>query len=210
MPEEVEIETKELQETIEEMREEREERAREAKESAWTRWISLTTALLAVVAAIAALESGTLVNEALVTKNTAVLMQAKASDQWAYYQAKGIKGNGAKQTAALLAAIPGHESDGEKWKAEAERYNEDQKEITAKAKEYETERDKETTESEHQMHQHHTFAFCVTFTQVAIALSAIAALTKRKPVWYMSMLVGVAGIIYFAIGFVPALAGVHR
>src|SRR5437867_1669371 len=83
MPEEIEIETKELQETIEEMRDERAERLLEAKQSSWTRWISLSTALLAVVAAVAALESGSLVNEALIVKNNAVLKQSQASDQWA-------------------------------------------------------------------------------------------------------------------------------
>src|SRR5438128_1444288 len=84
MPEEAEIETTELQETIDEMREEREERVREARETAWTRWISLTTALLAVVAAVAALQSGALVNEAMMD-------QLRASDKWNEYQASRQK-----------------------------------------------------------------------------------------------------------------------
>src|SRR5262245_34679826 len=137
MPEEIEVETKELQETIDEMREEREERAKEARETAWTRWISLTTALLAVVAAIAALQAGRLVNEALVRKNEAVLHQAEASDQWAYYQAKGIKGNGSKQTADLLAANSAQSALAEKWRKEARRYEDDQAKIKAKAEEME-------------------------------------------------------------------------
>ena len=52
MSEEIEIETKELQETIEELHEERREREQEARLAAWTRYIALTTALLAVFAAI--------------------------------------------------------------------------------------------------------------------------------------------------------------
>src|SRR5262249_5414232 len=80
MPEEVEIETKELQETIDELQEERKERAEEQRRSAWTGYIALTTAFLAVFAAIGALQSGGLVNEAM-------LDQLRASDKWNEYQA---------------------------------------------------------------------------------------------------------------------------
>src|SRR5262245_50638570 len=80
MPEEVEIETKELQETIDELQEERKERAEEQRRSAWTGYIAITTAFLAVFAAIGALQSGGLVNEAM-------LDQLKASDRWNEYQA---------------------------------------------------------------------------------------------------------------------------
>src|SRR5258706_377242 len=80
MPEEVEIETRELQETIDELQEERKERAEEQRKSAWTGYIALTTAFLAVFAAIGALQSGGLVNEAM-------LDQLRASDKWNEYQA---------------------------------------------------------------------------------------------------------------------------
>src|SRR5689334_23355115 len=80
MAEEQEIETRELQETIEELREEREERESEAKKAAWTRYIAMTTAILAVFAAVGALQSGALVNEAMIK-------QIKASDTWNEYQA---------------------------------------------------------------------------------------------------------------------------
>jgi hypothetical protein len=201
MPEDVEIEANEIKETLEEMREEREEREREEKQTAWTRWISLSTSFLAVIAAVAALQSGFLVNEALAVKNDAVLKQAKASDQWAYYQAKGIKSNGAEQTAALFTANPAQAVQADKWKAEAERYKAEQKDIQDEAVKIEKERDKENAESNELMEHHHSFAFSVTFTQVAIALSAVAALTKRKPVWLFSLLIGSAGLIFFIKGF---------
>ncbi len=53
--------------------------------------IALTTALFAALAAVAALRAGGTVNEALVMKTEATRLQAEASDQWAAYQAKGIK-----------------------------------------------------------------------------------------------------------------------
>src|SRR6476620_11575032 len=88
MPEE-EFETMAFKEKLEEATEraveESEHRAR------WIVYLSFSTALIAVLAAIAALESGAFSNEALLEKNEALLAQAKASDQWAYYQAKSVK-----------------------------------------------------------------------------------------------------------------------
>jgi len=46
---------------------------------------------LAALAAIASLKAAATVNEALVLKTDPTNFQTQASDQWAYYQAKGIK-----------------------------------------------------------------------------------------------------------------------
>ena len=80
MPEDVEVETTELQEAIDELHKERSEREHAEKVTAWTRYIGLTTAILAVFAAVGALRSGALVNEAMIS-------QLKASDTWNEYQA---------------------------------------------------------------------------------------------------------------------------
>jgi len=42
----------------------------------------------------------------------------------------------------------------------------------------------------------------VTVFQVAIAICAISALTKRKWLWYGSILLGLAGAILFLITFI--------
>src|SRR5579872_2700705 len=83
MPESQEIDVDKLHETI------REEVERE--EGGFLRPIALSTAILAVFAAIAALRAGGTANEALILKTEATRLQAEASDQWNYYQAKGIK-----------------------------------------------------------------------------------------------------------------------
>src|ERR1700760_222401 len=54
--------------------------------ASWVSWVALSTAVLAVLAAITGLLSGSRVNEAMMN-------QIEASDRWAYYQAKGIKGS---------------------------------------------------------------------------------------------------------------------
>ncbi|PYQ21275.1 MAG: hypothetical protein DMF79_08555, partial [Acidobacteria bacterium] len=84
MPEEPEVDTEKLREAI------HEEVEREGG-GRFLRQIALTTAILAALASVASLRAGATVNEALVLKTEATRLQAEASDQWAYYQAKGVK-----------------------------------------------------------------------------------------------------------------------
>ena len=51
------------------------------------------------------------------------------------------------------------------------------------------------------MHRHHHFAYAVAFFQVAIALGAVAALTRRNVVWVASVVLGLAGLGFFARSF---------
>src|SRR5437773_11805728 len=134
MPEE-EFETTEFKERLEEAT----EHAVEAEEqrSRWVVYLSFSTALIAALAAIAALESGAYSNDALMQKNEALLAQSKASDQWAYYQAKSVKAAiYASQAAVAATANP---ELAEKDRAEAHRYEGEEQEISKTAKELEEE-----------------------------------------------------------------------
>ncbi len=195
-----EVETKELQEIVEEIRHEQE---REHARETWIRWVSLSTSVLAVLASISSLKSELLVNKALIKKNEAVLKQNQASDMWAYFQAKSMKRNGVTQTADILSAHPATAKLAAKYRGAAGRYQRESDEIEVKAYRLEAERDKKNKESQQLLDEHHHFAYCVTLTQVAIALSAIAAMTKLKPVWFLSMAIGLVGFGFF-LGIVPA------
>lgn len=194
MPEGAEIDTDKLRETIDD------EIERSSK--GMLRWVSLTTALLAAVAAVASLRAGDTVNEALALKSDATRIQAQASDQWAYYQAKGIKGAVARATAVTWKAA-GRPVPAE-LEATADRYDTEQKEIQVKARELEGERDAKEHEAAALLDKHHRYAASVALFQVAIALGAVAALTRVKLVWYGSLVLGAAGLVLFAI---PILAG---
>ena len=187
MPEEAEVETEKLHEAIHE--------ELEKEGGSFLKRIALTTAVLAALAAIASLKAGATVNEALVLKTEATRLQAQASDQWAYYQAKGIKGavEKAAQAAWLAAGKPLPEGS----EARVKKYEAEQKEIEEKAREAEKERDEKSKEADELLHRHHGFAGAVALFQVSIALGAVAALTRIKPVWYASMLVGLIGIVFF-------------
>src|SRR5881628_1690579 len=86
----------------------------------WISWVALSTAILAVLAAIAGLLSGKHANEAMIA-------QIEASDQWAFYQAKGIKAAVLDAKMTLTAAPT--DQDHEK----AAKYQEEQGEIQREA-----------------------------------------------------------------------------
>jgi Domain of unknown function (DUF4337) len=197
MPEEA-IETQELKENLEESRERIEELEGrdEGKGSSWTVWLSLSTAVIAVLAAIASLEAGTNSNEAILRKDDAILHQSKADDAWSHYQAAGIKAT-IYATQAENAARPELAS---KWQREADRERGEQKEIKEEADKEQEAVEKMDELAKHRLHVHHKFAASVTIFQVAIALAAIAALTRRKPMWWVSLAVGVTGTTFFVMG----------
>jgi hypothetical protein len=196
MPED-DFETTELKERLEETT----ENALEAAEhpSRWVVYLSFTTAIVAVFAAIAALESGSYANEALLQKNEAVLAQAKASDQWAYYQAKSVKSTiYATQATAFKSSNPDLAA---KAQQEAERYATEEAEISKAAKELEKEAHQETELSGRSLEHHHRFAYAVTMFQVSIALAAVAALSRQKAMWLVGLMISGLGIVYFLDGF---------
>ena len=148
----------------------------------WISWVALSTAVLAVLAAIAALLSGNRANEA-------IMKQIESADQWAFYQAKGIK-------AAVLDAkmsLTGSASDPDREKAA--KYSEEQSEIQKEAHAKET-------EAKQNFREHEVFARGVTLFQVAIAIAAISALTKRRRYWLVSMIIGAVGCVFLVLGFV--------
>ena len=191
MPEEIEVDTDKLRETIDE--------EIEKEGGSLLRTIALTTALFAAVAAIVSLEAGGTVNEALELKTEAARLQSVASDQWAYYQAKGVKA--AVAEASRNAWLAADKAPPEELKKNEERYADEQREISLKAKEFEKQRDEKSGEADHLMHRHHFFAYAVALLQVAIALGAVAALTRRRPAWYGSALLGVIGCGVFGYAF---------
>jgi Domain of unknown function (DUF4337) len=197
MPEEA-LETQELKDKLDEASESGggdEERDGPAP-TPWTMWLSLSTAVIAVLAAIASLEAGANANDAIVRKDDAILHQSKAGDAWAHYQAAGIKAV-VFATEAEGAARPDLAA---KWHGEADRERNAQQGLKDDAQAEEARVEEMDEKSAHKLHVHHQFARSVTVFQVSIALAAIAALTRRKPMWWVSLAAGAAGAAYFVMG----------
>ena len=146
----------------------------------WISWVALSTAILAVLAAITGLLSGKHANEAMMS-------QIQASDQWGYYQAKSIK-------AAILEAKTTLASEQTaKDKEKAAQYQEEQTEIKREA-------EQKQAEARANFHKHEVFARGVTMFQIAIAIAAISALTKKRRVWFVSLVFGLAGVVFLVLG----------
>jgi hypothetical protein len=191
MPEGPEVELDKPHETIKE--------ELEKEGGSFLKRISLTTTILAVLAALASLQAGATVNEALALKTEAVQLQSEASDQWAYYQAKGIKA--AVQEASRASWIALGRQPPAEYAENARRYGEEQAGISRKAKEKEQARDKKQQEAARLLHKHHVFADAVALFQVSIALGAVAALTRSRVGWFGSLIAGGIGIIFFVWPF---------
>jgi Domain of unknown function (DUF4337) len=148
----------------------------------WISWVALSTAVLAVLAAITGLLSGKHANEAMMS-------QIQASDQWSYYQAKSIK------AAVLDAKISLANAADEKDRAKAAKYEEEQAEIKSEA-------ERKEIEAKTNFHKHEVLARGVTMFQIAIAIAAISALTKKRRFWIVSLLFGAIGCVFLVLGMI--------
>lgn len=186
MPEELDIDTDRVRDVI-----------AEPPSGSLLRYIALTTALLAALGAVAALRAGDTVNEALVLKTEAGRLQSEASDQWAYYQAKGIKG--AVQEASRTAWLAAGKVPPAGVEQSIQRYATEQHGIEEAARAKERERDEKSTEADRLLARHRRFASSVALVQVSIALGAVAALTRNRAIWIGSVALGAVGAILFAL-----------
>lgn len=207
MPDE-DLETAELKEQIDQRLEDHEHghaghdhgHGKPPAQPGWLRYLSLSTAMIAVFAAVASLESGSNSNEAILEKSEAMLKQSEASDVWAHFQAKSIKATLSEGEAEIIRDSKPDRAA--RFDAEAKRYRGESDEIQQHARKLEDEVKDRNERSGALMERHHRFAISVTLLQIAIALSAIAALTRRRPLWFVGMAVSVGGIAMFVRGLV--------
>ena len=179
MSEEIELSTEHLQEELN-------EHAHHSGNNRLVMLIAMTAAILSVLAAIAALFAGHHANEA-------TLSQIKASNEWSYYQAKGVKTYVLSMKVSLLQALdkPIDPKDEEK----IETLNQQQLDIKREA-------DRLGQEANEHLKRHVPLSAAVTFFQIGIALCAITVLTKRRILFYGSVLVGICGIFFLIKGLI--------
>src|SRR5437870_7461780 len=82
-----------------------------SRERALRTRVAVTAAILAVLASLSALQAERTAAESILSKNEAVLAQSRASDEWAYRQAKSIKLH-------LQELAPGGPTDVERQRAD--------------------------------------------------------------------------------------------
>ena len=166
-----------------------EEKQEEGFSKRTTQLIALTALFLAICAPFSSLKAGAFASKGILAQN-------QASDGWAHYQAKSLKQN-TYQVQLDELELRTETADTEKfatlkkkYQERIDRYEAEQKEISAEAKEKEAQRD-------HFLELNRSFAGAVTLLQIAILLVSLAALVKQRPFWYIGMVIGVFGVYQF-------------
>jgi hypothetical protein len=166
-----------------------EEHAEQARHDPSLVPVTLTMAVLAVlVATVSLLGHRTGIEE--------VVLQNKTTDQWAYYQAKNIRRHSDELFADLMSVISSKDTEGahklqEKYRAEAERYRDEQKELDAKARELEQEAVLAKGKTDR-------FDLSEVFLEIALVITSITLLSGRRLFWYLGLLFAAAGIMVTA------------
>jgi Domain of unknown function (DUF4337) len=167
----------------EQIHEDIQDKAHEARET-WINWAAATAAILAGLAAITStLADGNLTKS---SRN-----QIQSNDDWGYYQAKSIKSSVLGAKIELLEAQGKSESEADRTRLEE--YEHDLDQLKSQAEE------REAT-SESYLVRHEILQRGVTVFHIAIAVVAIAVLTKLRSFWYLSILAGLLGIVFLLQG----------
>jgi Domain of unknown function (DUF4337) len=168
------------------------EHAEHAKEDPTLAPVSVTMAILAVMVAVV-----TLVGHRAHTEE--VVLQAKAADQWAYYQAKNIRRHEDEIVADVIAVQPTTDPAAlaklrEKYSGEASRYKDEQKEIDDKAREMENEVATEQRRADR-------YDLAEVFLEVGLVITSITLLSGRRLFWYLGLFLGAVGVAVAMTGF---------
>jgi Na+/glutamate symporter len=160
--------------------------------------LAVITAILATVGALFSYMGGATQADAGLHKNDAAIKKTEASNQWNYYQAKS-----SKQNLSELAQDLAPDARKTFYVDEIKRYKTEKAEIKLAAEKLEAESKAWDDRSAEKMHQHHRWAQATTALQIAIAMAAIALLTKRR---WLEKLVFVMSAIGVVLG---GLAWLH-
>lgn len=163
----------------------------------FTSQIALFTAIIATVGAMFGYMGGATQANAGLYKNNAAIKKTEASNQWNFYQAKSGKQN---LSELAIEVVPAERK--KFYEDEIARYKTEKSDVKKEAEKLETEYKEWDKKSDDEMHLHHRWAQATTVLQIAIALAAIALLTKRKWLEWGMFAAGAAGV---AIGILALL-----
>ncbi|MBN8807544.1 MAG: DUF4337 domain-containing protein [Sphingomonas sp.] len=147
--------------------------------------IALFSAILATLGAVVSLLGGHTEHDALYYKNEAVLLKARASDQWSYYQAEEVKRH-------IYLATGGNDPAAVKRAAD---YATKSAALRNQAEALDRQSEAADAESGHAMRPHLKLSIAMTFLQIAIALASITALTRRRWLFGAAGLAAAGGVL---------------
>jgi predicted cobalt transporter CbtA len=83
---------------------------------------------------------------------------------------------------------------GAKYRAEADRYKDEQKDLDGKARETENETELTRRKADR-------FDLAEVFMEIALVITSITLLSGRRIFWHLGMLMGIAGIVVTALAW---------
>jgi hypothetical protein len=194
------------------------EEAREGKLSGFDRQVAMTMAIIAAVLAVTTMlghraqtETLSLQEEANSLRTEANIYHTRASDQWAFYQAKNIRSVEYEGFVGLLDVFgktgPGGDRKSqqlaEQWGSKVRKYEAtelpqlkaDAEKLVAQAQGTEAKADEATRHSHDTHRQGERFDLAELGAELALVLCSLAVLTKSKSFWYSGIVAGVVGVV---------------
>lgn len=161
----------------------------------WLNYLALTTIVFSAAATLASFRGSSY-------SNKAVLSQNRASDNWAFFQAKSIKQHiDLVQSEMLSLELLREGAPKEAILARKAAYDEAARKYAEEKQSIEAQAHYEESVRQSSLEHNRRFSVAVIFLQIAITLSALAALIKRPALWLAGSVSGLVGLLYFANGF---------
>ena len=151
------------------------------------RKIGVTMAIVAVLLALATMLGHR-------THTEEVLIQTRANDQWAYYQAKTIRAHMYEADAEMAALLPKGEQLAESFKQRSE----DQKKSAEEVKNQAQDKERETDATSMKAGRYDTAEI---FLEIAIVLCSISLLSGSRLFWLVSFASSAAGVALMVRAF---------
>jgi hypothetical protein len=173
----------------------------------WLSHVAVLTGVLAALTGFLTVRSTTLTNEAIYESNQAILSQTQASDAWAEYQANSIKAHIVEMQ--LLPSSPLSPAD----RADLTKMNKEIRDRQPVSRESATEKIKERQahldEGLKRLQQKDMLGYAGMVAQLGIALASVAALIRRRAIFYVGVVAGALSIAITAYVFVAAYVSSH-
>ena len=154
--------------------------------------VAVTLSILAVLVAIATLLGHR-------TSTEEIILQTKATDQWALFQAKNIRLHEMQGFADLLGTLSPVDKEKtealrEKYLKETGRYEQEKDEVSEQAKELEKERESSSRRADR-------YEAGEVLLEIALIICSLALLTKKRIFWLSGIALGLIGLVTTLSGF---------
>jgi hypothetical protein len=154
--------------------------------------VAVTLSILAVLVAIATLLGHR-------TSTEEIILQTKATDQWALFQAKNIRLHEMQGFADLLGTLSPADKEKtealrEKYLKEIDRYEQEKDEASEQAKELEKERESSSRRADR-------YEAGEVILEIALIICSLTLLTKKRIFWLSGIALGLIGLGTTLSGF---------